>query len=110
MSNTKHTPGPWANDPNGTGAVGDISTADGELCVAQAQQTSPSGRPDPARDANARLIAAAPELLEALKKIVECERKRAKDLQHRKAWLPLKFSEERISAAEAAVAKAEGDE
>lgn len=47
------------------------------------------------------------DLLEALKHLVKCEDNRAKDLRHREAWLPLKFSEQRMSAARAAIAAAE---
>ncbi len=53
----KHTPGPWASDENGL-----ITAGKNRLHVAQAMTTG-MGK---AADANARLIAAAPELLAAL--------------------------------------------
>lgn len=64
---TKHTPGPWssdwqfivANDPNGVHPdiyIAEISESDDEGRVASDEQ----------QQANARLIAAAPELLKAL--------------------------------------------
>lgn len=63
-----HTPGPWVNDPHNTGAIGDVSESATGTCVAQAQARQPlaAGKPDVERAANARLIAAAPEMLEAL--------------------------------------------
>ena len=63
----KHTPGPWSLSPAEDGV---IEAQDGEdfICVAVA------GNPEAAcrqRDlANARLIAAAPDLLEALRNLV----------------------------------------
>lgn len=45
------------------------------------------------------------ECEQSLGKIVECEKRRAADLRHRKAWQLVKFSEERMAAAEATLAK-----
>lgn len=65
MSNLKHTPGPWGEVSDEFGwcqrGVGypDGDDRDHHLCVVQA------GDPDEL-EANARLIAAAPELLDAL--------------------------------------------
>lgn len=67
MSEMKHTAGPWEVDPLKQGILGDVSTADGSQCVAQAQQVSGDDLKQSIRAANARLIAAAPDLLEALK-------------------------------------------
>lgn len=53
-----------------------------------------------------RLRAVNKELVEALEKIVVDEENRAKNLRHREAWLPLKFSEERMAKAHAALARA----
>ena len=64
--NAQHTPGPWHVFTE-DGSVGTIEAENG-VVVAQAQQTR-SLRQDlkqVERRANARLIAAAPELLEAL--------------------------------------------
>lgn len=63
MSDTKFTPGPWEYDDSGYLTVDmDRCIMKGELCIALATW---DGGMKP-RDANARLIAAAPELLEAL--------------------------------------------
>ena len=74
-----HSPGPWQVDPN---RRGDVQTGDGrEVCSVWSQEDhgnthvvgSGGGRlvPDEDSDANARLIAAAPELLAALEHITE---------------------------------------
>lgn len=86
MSANKHTPGPWLRD--------DLSGLDCDVRAA-------SGRKDRADyraecDANAHLIAAAPELLEVAQLIL------AEDLLD---FLP----EEYVSKVRAAIAKATGE-
>ena len=70
-----HTPGPWeafeAKDEHGDATIG--IRGDGEF-IATMDLVSINGGPYclPVRgNANARLIAAAPELLEALRKVIE---------------------------------------
>lgn len=64
MSETKHTPGPWVIDGKNNGGPIIRSRADGAY-IARA-----NGMPDPLEtEANAYLIAAAPELYEALRAI-----------------------------------------
>lgn len=59
MSNSKHTPGPWLRMGRSIGnGAGEIATV--------------WGLRDERAIANARLIAAAPEMLAALKAIVDC--------------------------------------
>lgn len=60
--NTKHTPGPWDVDSHGN-----IVQGPGRYKIAITSATSIADRSD---GADARLIAAAPELLEALKDLV----------------------------------------
>lgn len=61
----KHTPGPWSADPEGAHAVS-IEGADGSVvCDVH------GAADDPLCEANAKLIAAAPALLEALRQILE---------------------------------------
>jgi hypothetical protein len=75
MTDTKHTPGPWAVCPDGrltpgaTVPVYSASDAEGlRLTVALVRTIGPEG------DADARLIAAAPELLAALEEFCrECD-------------------------------------
>jgi hypothetical protein len=85
----KHTPGPWRFDGHG------INGNDGTR-IAKVSNTNPhqgDGRTrDTEFDATSRLIAAAPELLEALKEVVAIS-----DRKH-DAW----------DKARAAIAKAEG--
>ena len=71
--NTKHTPGPWTNTP----MQDTIWANDGDTMVARIAdlpwKETPSGRRTSDCEteyANARLIAAAPELLEALQSFV----------------------------------------
>lgn len=71
MSETKHTPGPWYIDPDKPTMVldGPLKTA-GEIvaqCGASAKLGIAMHISIASSQANARLIAAAPELLEALK-------------------------------------------
>ncbi|AKJ73530.1 VirE domain protein [Salmonella phage 40] len=97
MSSFKGTPGPWVVDPLGILTRWNIDTMDGTPVAI----TNPlaGDKNWEGRDANTRLIAAAPELLEALQDL-------------RKAWL--NGSAHDITAAEIkadfAIKKAIGDE
>lgn len=67
---TKHTPGPWYADPSKR-VTGFAVTHDGEpnplaIALRKPKNSYSKGIPDTKALANARLIAAAPELLEAL--------------------------------------------
>ncbi len=84
MSNNNHTPGPWKIEQGG-GRGAWIEGTDGEYAALAA------GNTDERANANASLIAAAPELLEALEAFVE-----------EYAWISDKLS----IAARAAIAKA----
>ncbi|HEP9635415.1 TPA: hypothetical protein VDW08_003767 [Pseudomonas aeruginosa] len=72
MSNHKHTPGPWEIERYSDGLiqiVGDVRiVSDDEENVTTVVEAVSRGD-----EANARLIAAAPELLDALVALVECE-------------------------------------
>jgi hypothetical protein len=65
---SKHTPGPWEVDPLGLGTPWSICDQRGDqIALANERLEDPRRvKNPPMRDANARLIAAAPELLEAL--------------------------------------------
>ncbi len=63
MTNTKHTPGPWTYDAANTGS---ILHPYGVVQV---------GGESEEREANARLIAAAPELLEVAKRMLAFEQR-----------------------------------
>lgn len=90
MSESKHTPGPW------TIAAGRYLLA---ITPAQTKQIAIFDSDDDWEDeqqANARLIAAAPELLEALEECLTCE-------------FPV-IDRDAVSKARAAIAKATGKE
>ena len=67
----KHTPGPWVaqTDPCHYDTLSDVVGGDGNLFVSVGGKASWQEQ-----EANARLIAAAPELLEALVEVGECVR------------------------------------
>ena len=90
---SKHTPGPWRYEYE-PGYCGEL--------LAEASGTTLAEFVTEPSEANARLIAAAPELLEALKLMVE---------QFTKGSAPstVKDSEARIKA-HAAIAKATGEQ
>ncbi len=91
----KHTPGPWLNAGRGAGAH--IHADKGEI----AWLRSYMGIPDEEIDANAHLVAAAPDLLEALRDFasMKCETAGVEDLEGGCC---------RTCRARAAIAKAEG--
>jgi len=66
---TKFTPGPWAVDL-GASRI-DIYSSDAATLVATLHRSTFSPGIDNAARANAKLIAAAPDLLEALEKLVD---------------------------------------
>lgn len=69
MTNTKHTPGPWRTD-NNIGRKSELGVvADAAPCVI-ATMCNAKAWPVEAK-ANARLIAAAPDLLAALEKLID---------------------------------------
>lgn len=95
----KHTPGPWRIDP---AFCSDIQTEDGKYEIAS---TSPyvldGGNAPEEWEANARLIAAAPELLECLMWYVK-EDDCAEGMEGNEFW------EDGLNRARAAIAKAIG--
>lgn len=107
MSN--YTSGPWQVKPNSVGGptvgpegsvVADIRTYGGPHV---------GGRQHPQTDANARLIAAAPDLLEALQEVVAGDAEEIEDAKR----LGVPFPDEMLAAyhkARAAIAKATGEQ
>lgn len=98
---TKHTPGPWATEGNGRyyASVRAPSRMVADMRII-------GGAVDAENTANARLIAAAPDLLEALETMVDLQGKAA-------SGFPLSENELREWAvanytARAAIAKARG--
>ena len=100
----KHTPGPWHRDAR-SGPGCDVRAASGRkvaLCWGLASNNASNYRPGYRAecDANAHLIAAAPDLLEALK---DCVAVMDRELAG------LKVIQPELSAARAAIAKATGE-
>jgi hypothetical protein len=65
MAETKWTPGPWSIVPAGEDEWGEVNVFD-RVLVAAHRHVSVEGRTDVEANANARLIAAAPDLYAAL--------------------------------------------
>ena len=65
---TKHTPGPWALDWNV--ARIDVFSADAATLVATVRRSTMSAGVDSTARTNARLIAAAPDLYDALRELL----------------------------------------
>lgn len=83
----KHTPGPWYATPQGSRGF-EIGEVEIGMVIAD-------GPGDPEAEANARLIAAAPDLFEAAKALEKCRRD--------KGWIG-----PALDQIAAAIAKAEG--
>ena len=100
MTDTKHTPGPWVYESEGkNNHLGKFCTEAGELICDFGHDIPYEGVPgNPPDFANAHLIAAAPDLLEALEAIVA-------------TWDGPKYNHfmaDNIDLARAAIAKAKG--
>ena len=81
MSEAKHTPGPWEFGPNhsSTGLAGQLVVRPAGEFPHGEWVADVGSMYDDHREANARLIAAAPDLLKALEKIIEMNRQWALD-------------------------------
>ena len=91
---SKHTPGPWATDPecNNEIVLGKDGIIVADCCIVDAEGI----RTQEQVNANARLIAAAPDLLTACKAVVEEDGFRGSALMRK-----------RVDAMRVAIAKAE---
>ncbi|HEJ6002034.1 TPA: hypothetical protein SL812_003328 [Pseudomonas aeruginosa] len=97
---SKHTPGPWqfsaGADYGDEGNYADVTAINGDLIIARVNNLIPAGA------ANGELVAAAPELLEALQGMIEVY-----GGQYNDDCLPKSSTElELIQQARAAIAKA----
>ncbi len=99
---TKHTPGKWTSDHGSRSSWVHLGDKD-DGCVVEVSGGNHQNDADFIAEAPAMLDALR-DATDALEKIVVAEEKRAKDLRHREAWMPLKFSEERMANARAAIA------
>ena len=100
MSERKYTPGPWIVNPLHTRSPYGVCTAKSSADLAKVYVTDPDTRKrTPEYEGNLRLIAAAPELLEALERVVQITEIEDAHLAN--------FGE--FEAARAAIAKAKGE-
>ena len=95
---SKHTPGPWAHHNTPTPF---IYVNAGGLPICQIYTSTAHGQSMGEQFANARLIAAAPELLEALQKMLP---------ELRGLSIVSDTAAEMLREAEAAIAKATGEQ
>jgi len=117
MSEQKHTPGPWYCIPGEVDYVREEYT---DACIARVFEDNghadERGREDLPQEANARLIAAAPELLEALKSLLVATEfaMTTPSCPEKGTVVPAEMSKEQyeqkrvVKAARAAIAKAAG--
>jgi hypothetical protein len=104
---TAHTPGPWEQDP--TGDIGWWAIGTNEKSVAHVvDEDRLLGLTKKEAKANARLIAAAPELLGALKAITERLTNERNAIANREGYIGDGELLPQVKAARAAIAKAEG--
>jgi hypothetical protein len=106
MTNAQHTPGPWFVDPTGDIGFWFVGDRDGGIA-----DCDPGDRDIYECEANARLIAAAPDLLEALRVTVDAlndiiERAEA----GREFGSGFDFGAAARNVARAAIRKARGEE
>jgi hypothetical protein len=93
---SKHTPGPWtANKPTQSNGRAEVHA--GPMLVAQAFNWMLDAEGDEQCWADARLIAAAPELLEALRLVVHLNER------------DVPMTDEELRVCRAAIARAEGE-
>ncbi|MXP42949.1 hypothetical protein [Allopontixanthobacter sediminis] len=97
---SEHTKGPWVLDPPQFGFGAILERENGGLIFGIACGDEAERKPEAEIEANARLIAAAPELLEALERCVDALASLRGELEP-----PLS----QVVKARAAIAKATGD-
>lgn len=100
---SKHTPGPWAYAPILTGDFAIYADFDGGKKIAVVDAWRPEG------EANARLIAAAPDLLFALEELLAEFDARDRDAQREPGCMGIRETGG-IVEARAAVSKARGQD
>lgn len=96
----EHTPGPWFVHRSGSRGLPHIRNADG-IYVMDAPPRSGRAHASVRQDADARLICAAPELLESLRELAE--------LAVLQLGMPPPGADGPLQKALAAIAKADGD-
>ena len=103
----EHTPGPWKLNTDGDTGMNDsgcILDSIGHVIITDIYGTFKNGRTTGEAEANARLIAAAPDLLAALEELVQA----SYDSVNGKQYAP--YHVEELGRATVAIAKARGGE
>lgn len=100
IMDTKHTPGPWMRDKKASMRICD--TNDRQVAACGGRQSNMENVDDE-NEANATLIASAPELLEALQSIIS-----QADAQFKAGDRHATFNKQTIDSFRAAIAKATG--
>ena len=107
---SKHTPGPWHVEERGLYVRDRVWVSAGDVRVAQVDQEYYGAEPVGTSRGNARLIAAAPELLEALRPFAfYAEQWLADDTVPEDAAIAIVCRKSELRAAAAAIAAAEGE-
>ncbi|MGF6253817.1 hypothetical protein [Ensifer sp. LBL] len=108
---SKHTPGPWLYGPFGAiWPASDVEFLDGkwrEKCAEPRIIATPSPEV-PEAEANARLIAAAPDMLEALMMLNKWFEITGSSVKQRWERIPAEDRVAIVAATKAAIAEAEG--
>ncbi len=101
---TKWTPGPWVVESTLRANGGDTSvmTGDGAYCIADLHESGGMARPYEECVANARLVAAAPDMTEALREAIVCA--------EAAGWQTLPRFDLALAAMRAALSAAKGGE
>ena len=114
-SNQKHTPGPWEVVPGTLGdedrSISATSKGGNPIWIGRVYGGGITAMPDPRTTANARLIAAAPELLEAATAFVADVRAMPSDYEHgtKEHGLAVCLNTRNGDSLERAIAKARGE-
>lgn len=108
----KHTPAPWKK---GTGGDVLFTHPNGKLYIIANAFSGIKGNATEEQEANARLIAAAPELLEVLREFIDFEKQFTADAVNLAQFISRKLVEENslklnglVGKAQGIIAKAEG--
>lgn len=106
MSAAKHTPGPWFTKREGFSTVY-VEARIGQGMLQEVAACGPTEAGPAQQDANARLISAAPDLLDVARKFVAWSEA---ENNHKETtfWERVDMVRELDAAAAAAIAKAEG--
>lgn len=103
MTELKHTPGPWGwshrEIPSGNYSTQVYDANEKEIATIAWYPVRQNNITTTSREANARLIAAAPELLEALRELISIVHIHQTATENRFAWAEMPLAAEAIAKA-----------